>query len=472
MNAPSTTTAPPVAPPSAWFADPRLRELTPLTVEPSGRVFGHLASWRECHAESSGLGKRCVRAPRSRTGYARFRLGSVVTAEGTSVATGPIILGTSHAEMAWNASASMHHYSDTGHAVADIAVGEDRFGIWVAGALRPGVSAAQVRVLRASPLSGDWREYAGNLELVACLSVNSPGFAIVRPQPRALVASIGSRGEVGAAVALGVVPQLESVVHSVRLLAMRAEADRMGASTPRRRTPAEFRAMREAIDASRDELSWRELAELDLVAFGDARRVTLAREAHERRLRVTAFARQSASERRRARERSLIASLSAPEAQVQGWEGPLVFEGQATGDGRLIGPGALAPATFPLPLRYAAQDVGGHDGAVIVGRIDSIERRPGGVLWGRGVLDMGSEAGREVARQIAAGFSGGVSVDLDSAEYAEDPATLAPGAPVVTSAARIRAATVVAVPAFADARITLVGPPRPGYPAAYIPINN
>jgi hypothetical protein len=38
-----------------------------------------------------------------------------------------------------------------------------------------------VRELRAAPLSGDWRDVRGdNLELIAALAVNSPGFPVPR----------------------------------------------------------------------------------------------------------------------------------------------------------------------------------------------------------------------------------------------------------------------------------------------------
>ena len=87
----------------------------------------------------------------------------------------------------------MAHYDNTGTAVADVAVGEDEFGIWVAGAIRPGATPSQVEALSRSSLSGDWRRIGGNLELVAALSVNTPGF------PLAVVAS----GRVEALVASG-----------------------------------------------------------------------------------------------------------------------------------------------------------------------------------------------------------------------------------------------------------------------------
>ena len=58
----------------------------------------------------------------------------------------------------------------------------------------------QVRALRGSPLSGDWRRIAGNLELVAALAVNVPGFPI--PRPAGMVAS----GRMHSLVASGMLP--------------------------------------------------------------------------------------------------------------------------------------------------------------------------------------------------------------------------------------------------------------------------
>lgn len=179
--------AAPVRPPAAWFADPDLDEPTPLVVTDDGRVYGHLATWDTCHiAQPAGPGT-CVNPPRSASGYAYFRVGEVQTAEGTQVPVGHLTLDTRHAPPNASPSAALAHYDDTGTAVADVAAGEDRHGIWVAGALRPEVTPAQVRTLRASPLSGDWRRIGGTLELVAALAVNVPGFPV--PRPNGLVAS-------------------------------------------------------------------------------------------------------------------------------------------------------------------------------------------------------------------------------------------------------------------------------------------
>ncbi|WP_239382307.1 hypothetical protein [Frankia sp. CIT1] len=173
----------PMEPPAAWFDDPHLSELTPLTITADGWVYGHLAGWGTCHTGVSGA---CVTPPRGGT-YAYYRTGAVLAAGGALVATGPITMGTGHASTAAGTSAAeaIAHYDNTGTAVADVAAGEDAYGIWFAGAMRPDVTDMQVRALRASGLSGDWRMLGGRLQLVAALAVNVQGF----PVPRALAAS-------------------------------------------------------------------------------------------------------------------------------------------------------------------------------------------------------------------------------------------------------------------------------------------
>lgn len=167
----------PEKPPSGWFTDPNFAGPTPLTIDPDGRIYGHLATWSECH---TGVTGRCVTAPRSRTNYGYFRTGAVLCDDESLVATGPITLGGGHAGLPLGPAEAIRHYDETGAAVADVAAGEDRYGVWVAGAMRPDVTASQIRALRASALSGDWRNVGGNLELVAALAVNAPGFPVVR----------------------------------------------------------------------------------------------------------------------------------------------------------------------------------------------------------------------------------------------------------------------------------------------------
>jgi hypothetical protein len=181
----------PTVPPAQWFANPELSGPTPLTVDDDGRVFGHVASWKTDH-----IGMRSgTRAPKSRTGYAYFHTGVVRADDGKDYTVGQLTLAGGHASLEASALEAARHYDDTGSAIADVHAGEDQFGIWVAGALRPSASPEQIRALRASAPSGDWRPINGSLELVAVCQVNVPGFPIAR----ARVAS----GQIYALVAAG-----------------------------------------------------------------------------------------------------------------------------------------------------------------------------------------------------------------------------------------------------------------------------
>lgn len=188
----------PTKPPKSWFENPaftegdgRLVEILdkrgrreiggkyacPLTITADGRVFGHIAPWGICH---TGIGAKCVTAPPSAANYAHFKRGQhVVTAEGDTVRVGVITMDAGHAATSGiGASAAMAHYDNTALAAADVNAGEDEYGIWVAGAMKPHVTEDQIAKLRASSISGDWRNIGGQLEMVAALAVNQPGFPL------------------------------------------------------------------------------------------------------------------------------------------------------------------------------------------------------------------------------------------------------------------------------------------------------
>lgn len=166
----------PVVPPRSWFDSPKLTAPTPITVDDDGRVYGHIAAWNVSHIGLPGNTK----PPRSRSNYQYFRTGVLRTDDGTDVAVGQLTLAGGHANMRASAADAVKHYDDTASAMADVTVGEDAFGIWVAGALRPDATPEQVRALRASAPSGDWRPIGGRLELVAVCQVNVPGFPVAR----------------------------------------------------------------------------------------------------------------------------------------------------------------------------------------------------------------------------------------------------------------------------------------------------
>jgi hypothetical protein len=212
----------PVRPPAEWFADPAFEGLSPLTVTEDGRVFGHAAAWDTCHI---GIPDVCTTAPTSETDYAYFLLKAVECEGGESVPCGTITLDTGHADRRLRSEAATAHYDHTGTAAADVTVGEDEHGIWVAGALRPDIDAEKARDLRGAVLSGDWRNVDGNLELVALLAVNVPGFPV--PRARALVAAGDEGAEVLALVAAGIHVEEQHLSEEdlVRIDALRAAAD-------------------------------------------------------------------------------------------------------------------------------------------------------------------------------------------------------------------------------------------------------
>lgn len=168
----------------------------------------------------------------------------------------------------------------------------------------------------------------------------------------------------------------------------------------------------------------------------------------------------------------LMELLAAGNKEEYAWEGPIVFEGVLTGDNRVFKAGSISwdAETLPWPFRWQKESTKGHDGAVAIGRVDKLERREDGSIYGFGVIipSLNDEAA-EYLRLLEAGVASGVSVDGDSAEF--DVQETAEGAPRVEfSSMRLRSLTAVDVPAFNKARIDLGedgeeefgGKPNPG----------
>lgn len=187
----------PLEPPLAWFEEPEHPGPTALTVTDDGQVYGHLALWGTCHTGKPGA---CVTPPHSPTGYSAFHRGELKTAEGDRIGVGVLTMNTGHAGLRMNAEATVAHYDDTGTQAAHVRASDGEYGIWLAGAVNPKLAAEDVRLLMASPPSGDWRNIGDGLDLFAALAVNGPGF----PVPRArLVASGAEEPETVALVAAG-----------------------------------------------------------------------------------------------------------------------------------------------------------------------------------------------------------------------------------------------------------------------------
>lgn len=163
----------PEIPPREWFEVPEAPGPMPLTILDSGQVFGHLAVWGECHI---GITGECVEAPPSPSNYARFHVGECPVDDGGRVSVGRLTFHTGHAGRALNAREAQQHYDDSGQGAADLVAVDGQYGIWVCGAARSTLTTAQVREVMSTPPSGDWRLFGNQLDMVAALCVNVPGF--------------------------------------------------------------------------------------------------------------------------------------------------------------------------------------------------------------------------------------------------------------------------------------------------------
>lgn len=181
------------------FSDPGFDAPTLPHITPEGRIQGHLAAFNVCH---TGIQDSCVIAPRSQTEYAWFHTAPPVKTDAGMVKVGRLTVGGGHAGPRLAAAPAIAHYDDAGTCFALVHVGEDQHGIWFSGVAAPGATPEQVAAGLSAPLSGDWRNVGGNLELVAALAVNTPGFPIIASgasdetdSPLALVASLGPCAE-------------------------------------------------------------------------------------------------------------------------------------------------------------------------------------------------------------------------------------------------------------------------------------
>lgn len=171
-----------------YFRNPMLSAPTAVTRGEDGHIFGHLGVWDACHIAY----EVCTTVPPSQTDYAYFLTGQVFTDAGP-VAVGQLTVGGGHADMKLGVRAAIAHYDNVSSAVADITCGEDQYGVWFSGRIRPWATEKQIHELFAAGPSGDWRgvRYRGmdSLEMIAAHAVNVPGF----PVPRARFAMEGTR---------------------------------------------------------------------------------------------------------------------------------------------------------------------------------------------------------------------------------------------------------------------------------------
>jgi hypothetical protein len=164
-----------------------------------------------------------------------------------------------------------------------------------------------------------------------------------------------------------------------------------------------------------------------------------------------------------------IPAVEGEPERYAAWEGILTVEGVESGDGRMFSYGSLDWDNPPIPLMYQPANIGGHSGSVLVGQIQQVYRK-GNQVYGAGIIDLnarygGEDIGREVLRLMDEKLMNGVSVDVDKVKdadvkliFADGP--LMPGAKpkmTVFNRGRVRGATLVAFPAFTEAKIYLTG---------------
>ena len=192
------------APPAEWFQNPNLDRATPLVVEASGRVYGHLAPWQwgnetACHV---GFGDRCVCAPPSPDGQYPYMLsgGGVLCADGSTQPASPIAYLGGHVaddgKVAWTSIKAA--YDDPGNVGLIVNMGEDAHGIWLAGYVSPTRTEAERAVIRACGVSGHWRtrlqgDPHPGARLIGACCVLSEGFP-----KQYLTASVGPDAELPA----------------------------------------------------------------------------------------------------------------------------------------------------------------------------------------------------------------------------------------------------------------------------------
>jgi hypothetical protein len=198
------------------------------------------------------------------------------------------------------------------------------------------------------------------------------------------------------------------------------------------------------------------------------------------------------------------AAMPATMRNTVPWSGVLVVEGSPTGDGRQFAAGSLTwpqvgeTASLEIPLGWMYERSHGGmptDKVVNVGRIDTITRN-GNEIRGTGVLNLDTEWGRNAAAQMGTredpGFLAGVSIDADdpedprglNIEYVfpdscaleempddeplpdDEMASLECMMPEleIYHTGRIRAATLVDIPAYVEARLYLDEPIPEGTP--------
>jgi hypothetical protein len=166
-------------PPSRMFSALGDETDFPVRWDPqTGEVMGLVVAWHSTHMSAPG---KNVRPRRSPSGFKKFANRSCPTSDAGMVPTGVMFTRTVHPDLALKASDAEAHYHYSGCGVADVAAGANRWGIWVHGSMRPGLSPGQQREAFGSDWSPDWRPFEDlqwQSDVVAVLAVNGSGYVL------------------------------------------------------------------------------------------------------------------------------------------------------------------------------------------------------------------------------------------------------------------------------------------------------
>lgn len=193
-----TVTIPDLAP-EGWFDEPV--DMSPhgeIRVNEDGRLWGYLAPASVSHRSFPG---KHVRVPMGNVDYSGWQNKAWPVAEGHKIYVGVITMDCGHASTNPGDRSYTHrreHYDNSCSIAAHARIGENRHGVWVAGALAPWLDGERLGKIMSCSLSGDWATHPdrpGWKDFVAALTVPAPGFpnrvppAVVRVEEGAIVAS-------------------------------------------------------------------------------------------------------------------------------------------------------------------------------------------------------------------------------------------------------------------------------------------
>jgi hypothetical protein len=130
----------------------------PVKIRWTGRIAGYMIDFNHVIEHRD----RVIRMPHSTTDYEAFR----------EHASGRISIGA-HPSMRLSWAEAAGHYERLPTLARNIKIGEDDYGIWIAGRVNFW-NWMRFYWFKQPDLSPDWRQINGNLELVAILAIRKP----------------------------------------------------------------------------------------------------------------------------------------------------------------------------------------------------------------------------------------------------------------------------------------------------------